>query len=148
MPVPFSPVYLNQQVARVAAALAGAGAYDAAPLELYCNTFEKVTLFFTYTRGGAAGAFAFRVDVSPDGVGATWFRQTLYASVAVATGADSQSDVQREAVEYGATGANAEAFVFGPIELGGAVERIRIAAAETGNVAAPGNLAIRAVFGE
>lgn len=144
---PYSPTYLDQQIMRAAAALPGAGAYDAAPLERYCNSFNTVTLFFTYTRGGAGGAFAFRMDVSPDGVGATWFRQSLYAAAAVATGADSQSDVQREAIEYGATGAGAETFVFGPIQLAGACERIRVAAAETGNVGAPGNLAIRAVFG-
>lgn len=145
---PFSPTYLDQQVARAAAALPAAGAYDAAPTELYCNSFETVTLWFTYTRGGAAGAFAFRVDVSPDGAGTAWFRQTIYSPAAVVTGADSQSDVQREAIEYGATGAAAELFVYGPITLGGMIERIRIAAAETGNVGAPGNLAIRAVFGE
>jgi hypothetical protein len=148
MGYPYSPTYLTQQIARASAALPAAGAYDAAPTELYCNTFETVTLFFTYTRGGAAGAFAFRVDVSPDGTGATWFRQTLYAPANVVTGADSQSDFQREAVEYGSTGAAAESFVYGPMTLGGVAERIRIAAAETGNVGAPGTLAIRVVFGE
>lgn len=145
---PFSPVYLDHQVARVSAVLPAAGAWDANPLELYCNTFETVTLFFTYTAGKLIGAFAFRVDVSPDGAGAVWQRASLYSPLPVVTGLDTQSDVQREEVEYGSTGPNPESFVFGPIQLGGAVERIRIAARETGDLVFRGTLEIRVVFGE
>ena len=145
---PFSPVYLDQQIARVLAILPAAGAYDPTPLELYCNTFGRVTLFFTYTAGKIVGAFAFRIDTSPDGAGAVWDRMTLYDPAVVATGFDIQSDIQREAIEYGTLGADPETFVYGPIALGGAAERIRIAAAETGDLVFRGTLEIRAVFGE
>ena len=144
---PQSPTYLDQQVVRVAAVLGAQNVFDAAPLELYCMDFETVTLFFKYTRNAAGGAFAFRVDVSPDGVGAgDWYRQTLYAAQAVATGVDSRSDFQREDIEYGSTGAGAELTVYGPIYLNGAIECIRVAAAETSATGA-GTLEIRAVFG-
>lgn len=143
---PQSPTYLDQQVARVAAVLGAQNVFDAAPLELYCMDFETVTLFFKYTREAAGGAFAFRVDISPNRVGTQWFRETLYASQAVATGVDSRSDFQREDIEYGSTGAAAELTVYGPIYLNGAIERIRVAAAET-SAAGPGMLEIRAVFG-
>lgn len=141
------PAYLDIQTARASAALPAAGAYDATPRELYCMGFQRVLLSFTYTRGGAAGAFAFRVEVSPDTNSTNWHRLTLYSGAAVVPGADAQSDIQREAVEYQATGAGAEQFVFGPLALGGTVERIRVSAAETGNVGAPGTLAIQANFG-
>lgn len=143
---PISSVYMDTAVARAAAALPGGGAYDATPLELDCPGFQKVTLFFLYTRGGAGGAFAFRPELNPSGGTAAYYQATLYAPANVVAGVDSQSDVQREAVEYQATGAAQESFVYGPLELGGACEHIRIPCAETGNVGAPGTLAINAVF--
>lgn len=142
-----STTYLDTQVARAAAALPAGGAYDAAPAALFCPGFQNVLLSLTYTRGGAAGAFRIRVEFSPDSTGANWYQAALYSPSAVVPGADSQSDVQRETAEYQATGAAAESFVFGPIHLAGTVERIRISASETGNVAAPGTLAIQANFG-
>lgn len=142
----YSTTYLDIQVARASAALPAAGAYDAAPTELYCPGFDQVMLSLEYTRGGAGGAFAFRVETSPASSGDVWHRTTLYAGAAVVAGADSQSDIQREAVEYQATGDPIEKFAFGPVKLAGAVERIRIACAETGNVGAPGTLKITCNF--
>ena len=144
---PISDTYLDIQTARASAALPAAGAYDLAPTEMPCPGFQKVMLSLAYTRGGAAGAFAFRVETSPASSGAVWHRTVLINAPAVVPGADSQGDVQRNAMEYQATGAAIERFIYGPIDLGGAVERIRIAAAETGNVGAPGTLAITANFG-
>jgi len=143
----YSTTYLNIQTARVSAALPAAGAYDAAPLELACPGFKTALLSLAYTRGGAAGAFAFQVEISPASSGAVWHRIMLYSAPAVVPGSDAQSDIQREAVEYQATGAAIERLAFGPINLGGAVERIRIPAAETGNVGAPGTLEIIVNFG-
>lgn len=143
---PVSDQYLDVQVARAAAALPGAGAYDATPNELRCPGFHHVTLFVEYTRGGAAGAFAFRVQTSPVNTGDVWHQSVQYAGAILAAGTDSQSDIQREAFEYQATGAAIEKYVYGPIDLEASAERIRIPCAETGNVGAPGTVKITAVF--
>ena len=143
---PVSISYLDQQSARAAAALPAAGAWDAAPLELACPGFKRVTLYFHYTRGGAAGAFNFRIDTSPDSAGAVWNQSSQYAPGALAAGADTTSAVQRENITYTATGAAIEDFVYGPVDLNATVERIRIPAREIGNVGAPGTLEIEARF--
>ena len=144
---PISATYLDNQVARVAAALPAAGAWDGAPLELQCAGFKNVTLRFRYTRGAANGAFAFRADTCPDYLGVVWDQMSLYSALGVVTNADTQSDIQRESIEYGATGAAAEGFTYGPVELGGNVEMIRVGAHETGVVGTPGVLEILARFG-
>ena len=145
--------YANPVVFRVSAALEAAGAWDAAPVESFSTNAQSLTLSFTYTRGGAAGAFDWQLEVSPYSVAALvpagaseWVTQSLYAAGAVAAGADSQSLVQREYQTYTATGAALEDFVFGPIELGGTIERIRVIARESGNVGAPGLLQITGVL--
>ena len=40
---PISTTYLDQQVARAAAALPAAGAWDPAPVAMPCSGFKKVT---------------------------------------------------------------------------------------------------------
>lgn len=137
---------INPFTFRVSAALAGAGAWDATPLIADVATFEKVTLFFAYTRGGAAGAFDFEIFVSPFNANRTlplqsWYSQALYDPAAVAAGTDSQSRLQREYLTYQATGATAETFIYGPISLPYA-NRIFVQARESGNVGAPGTLEI------
>jgi len=151
--VPLSATYLNVQEARVSAALAAAGAWDATPVEMVCVYFDSVTLSFTYTRGAAGGAFDFQIEVSPYSVvgnvpaGASeWVTESIYAAGAVAAGADTTSLVQRELESYTATGAGAEDFAYGPVSLGGTIERIRVRARESGNVGAPGTLQVEAVF--
>ena len=70
------------QVARASAALPAAGAYDPAPLEMMCAGFDSAILYFSYVRGGAAGAFKFKVEVSPHAsdsiIYPSWFQSTLY----------------------------------------------------------------------
>jgi len=142
------------QVAKISAALPGAGAWDT-PLELFCSSAESESLFFTYTRGGAAGAFDFQIFVSPYSVAANvpagaqeWLAMSLYNAAAIVVGADAQSREQREYITYQATGAAVEAFVYGTLTLGGTYERIRVRARESGNVGAPGTLAITLTLGE
>ena len=150
MPEPFIPTYLSVQTVRASAALAGAGAWDATPTELYCSPYSYVTFYMSYTRGGAAGAFDFRLEVSPyvanSGVVENWFRQAIIAGGAVAAAAYTTSLTQREQVSYGATGVAIENYVYGPVELMSTVERLRMPCAETGNVGAPGTVHILAVF--
>jgi len=141
------------QVARASAALPAAPAWDAAPTEMACAGFDFVTLNFTYTRGGAAGAFDWQVETSPYSLAAgvpagaqEWQDPAIYASGAVAAGADTTSLVQRELESYTATGAAVETFTIGPTPLRSTFERLRVVARESGNVGAPGTLQIQAEF--
>ena len=136
----------QDQTARVAAVLPAAGAFDAAPLEMACPGFQFVTLHISYTRGGAGGDMQFRIEANPDAAGGTWQRAGLFAPGAVAAGADSLSNLQRETVEYGSVGAGAETVIYGPLELRGGAERLRVACAESGAVGTPGTAGIEARF--
>lgn len=134
---------------RASAALPAAGAWDATPVESFSTNAKDLTLFFTYEREGAGGAFDWQLEVAAYSVAAPapagaaeWTTESIYASGAVVAGADTTSLVQRELQTYTATGAAAEDFVYGPIELNGTIERIRIRARESGNVGAPGTLQI------
>ena len=155
MPFPtvlISATYLNVQEARASAILLPASAWDVAPTAMPCPYFDNLTLYFTYTRGGAAGAFDFQIEYSPYSVvgnvpaGAEeWITMGLYASGAVAAGADTTSALQRELITYTATAAAAEDFPY-PVALSGTVERVRVRARESGNAGAPGTVQIEAVF--
>lgn len=133
------------QTARASAALPAAGAYDPTPTVMHCVGFETCTLFIAYTRGGVGGDMQFRIEVSPDSTGTVWHRGGIYAPGAVASGSDSVSNLQRESVEYGSTGAGIEQVVYGPIDLRGAA-RIRVPCRESGAVGTPGTAAIEARF--
>ena len=140
-------------ITRVSAALAGAGAWDATPIELEAAHANYISFYFTYTRGGAAGAFDYRIQVTPysldAGVAAgaqVWSRLSVLDAGAVVAGVDAASLVQRDQVTYTTTGAAVEAFAIGPFELKGTIERIRIAARESGNVGTPGTLQIQALL--
>jgi len=146
MPQPVSAIYLNKQTARASAALLAAGAWDALPVAMQCPTFEYMTLYMTYTRGGANGAFEIAVEVNEEAAGGTWHRTTVYSPGAVAVNTDTTSSLQAEGIEYGAVTAAAERVIFGPIFLGGTQERIRVFARETGAVATPGTLEIKAEY--
>jgi hypothetical protein len=147
------PGFENPVVLRASAALAAAGAWDAAPTETPCAFVDNITLNFTYTRGAVGGAFDWQVETSPYAVAANvpagaseWVTQSIYAGGLVAAGADTTSLVQRELQSYGSQGAAAEDFSYGPIALEGTVERIRVRARESGVVGTPGTLQITAVM--
>jgi len=143
--------YENPVNLRASAALEAAGAWDAAPTESFSTNAQNLMLTFTYTRGGAAGAFDWQLWTSLYSIAALapagaqeWVAQSVYAGGLLVAGADVQSEVQREYQTYEATGAAAESFVYGPIAFDGAIERIRVRARESGNVGAPGTLQITA----
>ena len=144
------PLIANPATVRAAAALPAAGAWDAAPTELACAGWGWVTFYFSYTRGAAGGDMRFRVELSPysaDIAGVEdWFQATVFSAGAVASGADTVSNIQRNDTEYGSTAAAIENFVYGPLDLKGTVERIRVACAESGVVGTPGAAHIVAVF--
>jgi len=135
------------QEARANAILLPAGAWDAAPLELDIRGANDLSILFTYTRGGAAGAFDFMVEVSPWLVNAdapagaaVWYQTVEYEAANLVAGADSQSRIQREYFTYLAVGGGAEAGLYGVIKLGENASRVRISARESGNIAAAGTL--------
>jgi hypothetical protein len=78
--------------------------------------------------------------------GASWFQLSLESPGVLAAGADVASRFQRENLTYQSTAAGAQAWAFGPVLLGGTVERLRVAAAESGSIANPGTLQIIAKF--
>lgn len=148
-----APGLRSQQTARASAALPAAGAWDAAPVELFSTGAESVTLHMTYTRGGAGGAVDFQMQVSPYSLltlapasAAEWQHMTQYTAGVLAAGVDTQSREQREYITYQAVGATTEAFVYGPVDLAERIERIRVTARESGNAGAPGTFAVTAMF--
>ncbi len=145
-PYPLTTAYNDVQTARTSAVLAAAGAYDTTPLTLACPGFEWVTLFFKYTRGAIGGNFAFKIEGQRPGNATDWYQATRYAGGAVTTGTDVSSDVQQEEVEYGSGGAAAELFIYGPLRIVGALDKLRVNAKETGVTATPGTLEAIAVF--
>lgn len=137
------------QTARINDALPAGGAFDGAPIEMYCSEKETVTLYCTYLRGASGGEVTLRVESSPhaeDTAGANWFAITLYDADDVTVATDSLSQVQRENLQYSSVGATAESFTFGPIHLDNDVQRLRVIAAESGQTATPGDLEVIAKF--
>lgn len=142
---PVSTTYLDKQTVKVSAALPAAGAYDV-PLELFCPGFDVVTLFVKYTRAGAGGSVRLLPEFMLTGSTA-WYRKSLYGPPVVVAGADAAGLVQSETLLYTSTAAGAESFVFGPLELDGTIEKMRVSCAEVGAVATPGTVEIIATFG-
>lgn len=142
---PISSVYLDQQVAKVSAALPAAGAWDT-PTIMACPGFDDMTLYFTYTRGAALGAFDFKIEVSAESTGTVWHQAGVYEPAILAAGVDSRARVQKEHITFQSQGAAAELFIYGPVKLSGTVERIQITTRESGVVGTPGTLAVKARF--
>lgn len=152
---PISDTYLDVQTLRANAALAAAGAWDAAPLEVACPGFDTVTIAATYDQGAAAlGAVDIQVWVSayaltamvPAGF-AEWIPASVYGLGGVVAAADTQSLTQAEYVTFSSVGVAgaAEGFVLGPITITG-IERLRVRARESGVPGTPGALTLLGRF--
>lgn len=140
------------QIAKAWAALEAAGAWDT-PTEMICAGMSSVMLYLRYTRAAVGGDMQYRVVLSPyaaDAIAtadtATWARATVFSSGVVVSGGDTLSNLQRGETEYGSSAAAAEDFVYGPIDLGNTVERIRVSCRESGVIGTPGSCSIVAVF--
>lgn len=136
-------------IARVTLALAAAGAWDATPLEIAVAGAKSAAFHFTYTRGGVGGAFDFQAQLSPYSVvglvpagGQEWPPESVINVGAVVAGADTTNLHQRDLGTYTSQGAAVESFTFGPIELDGTYERLRIPCRESGAVGTPGTLQV------
>ena len=143
--------FVNPVVLRVSAALTWG--WDAAPIETFCAGAEGVTLSLTYERGAADGAYYWQMEFSIYAVAADvptgaeeWADQSLLAPGAVVVNVDSQTQVQEDHQEYGSTGAAAEAYIFGPMNLNFKPQRMRIRCRESANEQSPGTLQITGVF--
>ena len=151
----FNPNFISLLInARVSAALPAAGAWDATPVEFPVCGMDNMTLHRVYTRDAVGGAYDFQVFYSPYSVaglvpagGAEWEAMDLYASGLVVPGADTASIDQRETITYTSQGVAAEAAVFGIVELGQTIERVRIRARESGALGDPGTLQIQVTLG-
>jgi len=149
----YSESYLKVQTARANAALEAAGAWDAAPTEMICPGYWTFSLHLNYARGAAGGAVDVQIQTSawsqtanvPAGV-SEWQTQAIYSSGAVAAGADTTSNIQRELITYTSTAAGDESWIYGPVALDGAAERMRVRCRESGAVGTPGEMYILARF--
>jgi len=126
-------------LARADAALPGAGAFDATPIEISTGNRQYIHLWFEYTRGAAGGSFRFRPEGAlRDGGTDYWGQATITNTGAFAAGADTNSQFQREDFEYTSTGAAAEVAEF-ILDLGRA-DKVRFPAREVGATGTPGDL--------
>ena len=110
---------------------------------------SSIVFQITYTPGAAGQELNFYVETSiyavVGNVPATageWARESIYQPGAVAAGFDTESLMQREFESYTATGAAVETFVYGPVELGHVIERLRMAALEAGDPQEFGSLIV------
>jgi len=142
----------NPVTLRAAAALPAAGAWDTTPTEFPIIAADIFTLYLTYTRGAAGGAFDFQIQYSPyyaDLAGVEdWFNDSALALGGVVLGADTQHLIQAAYTTFESQGATAEMVIYGPIQLERTIERIRVRARESadGVVGTPGTLHIVGVF--
>jgi hypothetical protein len=141
--------WANPVTARASAALPAAGAFDAAPTEFFASGAETMRLQFTYTRAAVGGAFDFQIETSIYSVAALvptdageWADPSVEAVGAVVAGADTQSLVQDGYDTFTSSGAAAETFTYGPVQLNGTIERVRVPCRESGVPGNPGNLVV------
>lgn len=141
---PFQPTAESRAIARADAVLPTV-AYDAAPTELTCSGYDTAVFFITYTPDAGAATMAMRwiIEVSPyavdQAVTEDWFLLS-HEDAGDHTGAgDHWYDVETNSWVLTPADTNAVSFMQGPIELNGAIERIRIRCIEEGDAANPGN---------
>lgn len=136
-----------RQVLRVDAILAAAGAFQNS--EMAVAGFEFVKLQLEYIEGAVAGgAIDIRIFFSlyattavvPAGF-VEWIQDIAFAIGAVAAGAETNSLIQPERITYNPLTVAREGFPLS-IRLDRGFERIRVAVAESGQVATPGNCRI------
>lgn len=144
------PVIEQPVTFRTWAVLPAAGAWDLAPTIFAVAGYRTVLFFITYQRGDAGGGFDFKIEASPysaDKAARNWFQTSLYSAGTLAAGSDVESEIQREFISYLSTAAGAEGFLFGPVDLGIASERMRVFCRESGVVGTPGSVEIVALLG-
>ena len=110
-----------------------------------CRNFMWATFYVHYQRGAAGGAVTFHLEFRIARYGGV-YPMSAYAVGVVAAGVDTASLIQRENATYTTLAGPAEAVAWGPIELRGTVEDVRIVANETGDNANPGEFGVDVQF--
>lgn len=135
------------KVVRASAVLLAAGAYDveATSVLLDVRNSAQIELFVDYTRGGAGGAFQYRlVCYQDDPAPALGYDRTVTdAPLAATAGSLNQFSVQYKQT---ALTAGLEKRSSGPLDVS-TCAYVRVLFAEVGNVGAPGTLAATCVTG-
>jgi len=134
-------------VARVAAVLLPAGAWDVAPTEMQISNARSMTMYLYYMAGAVGGAFDYLIEVAAEDPALAWCQSTVRAVGVLAPGFDVVSNLQREITTYTAIGVGQENSVVGPISIRDGARFIRVNVRESGNVANPGMLAMQCMFG-
>jgi len=136
-------------VARVAAALPAAGAWDAAPVEFAVAGYDAMMLYLAYEPEADDNACDWQIQYSPYAADipavVSWFAETAEQVAAVVVGTTTIVNVQTAYSSYEEEAVADQGITYGPIllhKLG--AERCRIVARESGLVGNPGTLTILA----
>lgn len=122
------------------AALPAAGAFSTSTA-IAINGYTEFTPLIEYTRGGAGGAVTIKVQISNENFASSVFYQIGESQAAIIVpGTDVVTSVQRTNIIYTATGATLETVTFPTFTCVG--QFMRILAAESGNLGAPGTLRV------
>lgn len=111
---------------------------------IFCRDFDYYTLLIDYLRASVGGGVQWKVEFSLDGT--TWYQSAIYDGGTVAVNNDTESAVQREEFVYGSTGAAAERFPYGPIELNQFATYMRVSVVEAGEQVDPGDCGVNVVL--
>lgn len=123
---------------RASAALAAAGAYDAAPTTITLGAATLAELRWTYTRGIAGGQCKFKIDVS-DASGGTYYDRTIDQGTLTITAGEAVTNLYTAAkappVPAGA-GAESRSYLFDV----STAAFLQVSFAEVGNIGTPGTV--------
>ena len=149
---PYPTGVINPANLRVWALLPAANAWDAAPVEVPCQGFWWLRLYFAYQRTGVAGTLGYYYDLSPyyalagaPAAAREWFHGTLYVPGTLTPCQIVHSTIQQEWISYCSTSADVETFISPPIHLGGCIERVRVFCREN-SAFAPGRASVVGLF--
>ena len=135
------------------ATMAAQGAYTDSD-EMFVSDADFVNFYFEYIRGAGGGALDVKFYYSPYASDAeaaaagvqAWFQDMAYTVGAIAAGVETRSRVQRERLTYQAEGALREMFML-QLDVKRGMERLKVALAESGSTANPGDAQVTAYLG-
>lgn len=142
--------YTPLQLVRAKGALHAAGAIDTSD-PLPCSGYRRVMLYGAYTPGAAGGAMRMIVEVSPFSTTPVepveWFVLSALSVDQSQEGEPLYDFVFNKWIGYYAEGSDdEETFTYGPINLAGVVQRMRVRFSELGMIGSPGVAYMHALF--
>lgn len=124
---------IQDPFARLDSVLPAAGAYDATPIIIPCESFEDIAFLIGYGRGAVGGAVTFKLEFSHNQL--VWFQTCDVRSGALVVGVDIVDPLQSVEFSYGST-AVADFFMSPTFNIAG--KFCRISMKESGVVGTPG----------